>query len=76
MNYIRVCEFQTPPRYCHYVSAQDFLAENAGNTQLDTVLSNVVISNTDFWSYIGLVAVSWAVAHIIRQMLNLVNWRR
>lgn len=75
MNYIKVCEFPDYPRHCSYVAVEDFL-EMGNMASASSVLNEEVMTHSDFWMLVTMVAVTWAIAHLIRQLLNLVNWRR
>lgn len=67
-KYLLICDSQSL-NDCTFTNAQDL-------TSFSQALNTEVITVADFWQMITMVAVTWAIAHLIRQALNLVQWRR
>lgn len=83
MSYVKVCP-QPRNRNCEWVDTTELFADLAtqqvtldvSNMSLTTALNEPVIETNVFWAFIGFVALMFCTGHIIRQILNLVQWRR
>ncbi len=61
---------------CSLVSIEDLRSELGGSVDIGSMLNQTVIESEVFWAFIGSVAFLWAIAHVIRQILNVVNFKR
>ncbi len=67
-KYLYLCDQQG--LNCTLVSLQDLRSEFGIDIQ--SMLNQTVIEPEVFWAFLGSVTVMWAIAHIIRQILNVV----
>ncbi len=60
---------------CKWINVNEF-TEQSVDTSFLKMLNEPFIDPVVFWSLIGKVAIMWGTAYVIRQILNLVQFRR
>lgn len=71
MSYIFSCPSENFSSNCEWVDINELASANTSS-----FFNATFIDSETFWSYITLVAVYWATAFVIRQILNQVQFRR
>ncbi len=61
------------PISCEWVDIKELTGASALRQAL---VDEEFLTTQEFWALVALVAVTWATAHVIRQILNLVQFRR